>query len=68
MGMKETVHLINRTAQTNFERAKGMLEILNMVHGTKFGWLNKRVVRFDRPDGSTAEKYAHCHDLEAELK
>lgn len=27
----------------------------------------KRVVRFDNPDGTNAEKYAHFHDAWAEL-
>lgn len=39
-----------------------MLEMLNEICGTKFGWLAKRVVIFENPNGSTAEKYAHCHD------
>lgn len=58
---------INETAKENFEKAKGMLEMLNTLYNTKYGWLAKRVVRFENPDGSTAEKYAAAHDLQAEL-
>lgn len=58
---------INETAKQNFEKAQGMLEMLNTLYGTKYGWLAKRVVRFENPDGSTAEKYANAHDLQSEL-
>lgn len=60
--MKEHIEKINKVARENFDMAKGMLEMLNELCGTKFGWLNRRVVIFECPDGSTAEKYAHCHD------
>lgn len=60
--MKERIQKINEVAQENFEKAQGMLEMLNEICGTKFGWLAKRVVIFENPNGSTAEKYAHCHD------
>lgn len=63
--MKELIAKINH--EENFEKAKGMLEMLNAVYGTNFGFLNKRVVRFDDPESSVAEKYAHCHDAWAEL-
>lgn len=59
---REQVSVINAAAQQNFETAKAMLEAINMVLGTKYGWLNKRVVEFENPDASTCEKYAHCHD------
>lgn len=65
--MKERISKINEVAQENFEKAQGMLEMFNDIYGTKFGWLNKRVVRFDNPDASTCFKYAHCHDAWAEL-
>lgn len=58
---------INAVAKENWEKAQGMLDMLNELAGTKFGWLNKRVVRFENPDGSTAERYANAHDLEIEL-
>lgn len=63
--MKELISKINH--EENWDKAQGMLEMLNSVYGAQYGFLNKRVVRFDNPDGSTAEKYAHCHDAWAEL-
>ena len=60
--MKERIRKINETAQENFDKAQGMLEMLNDICGTKFGWLGGRVVFFDNPDASIAEKYAHAHD------
>ena len=60
--MKERIKHINEVAQENFDKAQGMLEMLNEICGTKFGWLNKRVVFFENPDASVAEKYAHVHD------
>lgn len=60
--MKERIKKINEVAQENFDKAQGMLEMLNEICGTKFGWLAKRVVIFENPDGSTAERYAHAHD------
>lgn len=56
--MKERIQKINEVAQENFEKAQGMLEMLNEICGTKFGWLAKRVVIFENPNGSTAEKDA----------
>ena len=63
--MKELIKRINH--EENFEKAQGMLEMLNAIYGTQYGFLNKRVVRFDNPDGSVADRYAHCHDVWAEL-
>lgn len=60
--MKERIAKINEVAQEDFSKAQGMLEMLNEICGTKFGWLKKRVVIFDNPDGTVAERYAHCHD------
>lgn len=60
--MKERIKHINEVAQENFDKAQGMLEMMNEICGTKFGWLNKRVVFFENPDASVAEKYAHAHD------
>lgn len=58
---KEQIKLINEIAQVNFPKASGMLEGANMVLGTKYGFLNKRVVWFENPD----EKYASAHDAYA---
>lgn len=65
--MKERINKINEVAQENFDKAQGMLDMLNEICGTQFGFLNKRVVRFENPNGSVAERYAHCHDAWAEL-
>lgn len=63
--MKELIYKINH--EENFEKAQGMLEMLNTIYGTQFGFLAKRVVRFDNPNGSTAERYANAHDAWCEL-
>lgn len=55
MTLKETIKKINHVAYDNFEVAEGMLEIVNDIMGTKFGWLNRRVVIFDNPDASIEE-------------
>ena len=63
--MKELIYKINH--EENWEKAQGMLEMLNLIYGTQFGFLNKRVVRFENPNGSVAERYAHCYDAWAEM-
>lgn len=65
--MKERIMKINETAATNLEKAKGMLEMFNDIYGTQYGFLGARVVRFENPNGSVAEKYAHAHDAAMEL-
>ena len=65
--MKEMINKINEVAFDDFERAAGMLEMYNLIYGTRYGFLNRRVVRFDNPDAGTAEKYAHVHDVYTEL-
>lgn len=67
MTLKERIKKINDTAIENFEKATGMLEMLNEICGTRYGWLNKRVVFFENPDGSVAERYAKAHDAWAWL-
>ena len=59
------IYMINH--EENFDKAQGMLDMFNVIYCTRYGFLNKRVVRFDNPDGSNAERYAHCHDVWAEL-
>lgn len=59
---KEMINRLNNMAQEDFEKAEAMLEGINMVLGTKYGWLNKRVVFFDEPDAPTCIKYKHAHD------
>lgn len=63
--MKEQINRINKMALTNWERAKGMLDMFNDIYDTKFDWLNKRVVFSDYPgtaEDNTAAFYANCHD------
>ncbi len=59
---KETIRKINEIAQDDFHRAQAMLEGINIVLDTKYGWLNKRIVFFDEPDAPTCIKYRHAHD------
>lgn len=42
--MKNIIKRINETAQVNFEKAKGMLDMFNEFYDTNYSWLNKRVV------------------------
>lgn len=65
MTMMELVQMINY--EENYDKAEGMLQMLNAIHGTQYGLLNRRVVRFDNPCGSVAVKYSGCHDLLCEL-
>lgn len=60
----ERISEINSVAQTNWEKAKGMLEMFNDIYDTQYGWLARRVVRFDNPEAS--DRYAHAHDAYAE--
>ena len=55
------VETLNRMAHTNWEYAKGMLDGMNEILGTKYGWLGKEVVWFEEPDADTARKYAAAH-------
>lgn len=59
---KKMISELNAIAQEDFEKAQSMLEGINMVLGTQYGWLAKRVVFFDNPNGNVAEKYAAAHD------
>lgn len=57
---KKIISKINEIAQEDFDRAEAMLNGINMVLGTEYGWLNKRVVVFE--DASTCFKYRNAHD------
>ena len=59
---RKMIEELNTIAQEDFERASAMLEGINLVMGTKYGWLNKRVVFFDESGTSTCIKYRHTHD------
>ena len=58
---KEMIGKLNNMAAENFEKAQAMLDGINMVLGTEYGWLNGRVVFFD-DTSSVARKYAIAHD------
>lgn len=58
---KEMIGKLNNMAAENFEKAQDMLDGINMVLGTEYGWLNRRVVFFD-DTSSVARKYATAHD------
>lgn len=62
---KTQISVLNRTAKTDWPKAQAMLEGINLVLGTQYGWAASRVVWFENPNGSTAEKYAHYHDAYA---
>ncbi len=58
---KEQVKELNSIASKDFEKARAMLDGINMVLGTEYGWLAKRVVFFE--DTTTvAKKYASAYD------
>ena len=59
---RKQVALLNEIAKVDFQKAQAMLDGMNMVLDTQYGWLAGRVVWFENPNGSTAEKYAHAHD------
>lgn len=62
--MLKRIDWINEVAKTDFGVAKGMLEMLNSLCGTKYAFLAKRVIRFDNPE---IGYHSPCHDLHAEL-
>ena len=59
-GMKQQIEAV--------AQEQGMLEMLNEICGTQYGWCAKRVVKFRKPNGTVAERYAHFNDLESELR
>ena len=67
MVRKDLIQALNLVAKVNFEAAQVILDECNEHWGTAYGWLNKRVVFFDDPEASLAEKYAHCHDAECHI-
>ena len=58
---KDQITTLNIMAKTNWERAQGMLDGMNAILGTKYGWLGREVVWFEEPDADTARKYAAAH-------
>lgn len=67
MTMTERIDWINRVAIDDFEKAEGMLDMLNEIYGTDYGFLARRVVYSDAPKSNTANFYANCHDLHTVL-
>ena len=67
MKRKDLIQALNIVAKVDFEAAQAILDECNEHWGTAYGWLNKRVVFFDDPAASVAEKYAHCHDAECHI-
>ena len=62
---KTMISELNKIAQEDFDKAQLMLDGINLVLGTKYGWLNRRVVFFDEPDKSACIKYRNAHDAYA---
>lgn len=54
---KAQIKTLNELARTNWEKAQGMLEGMNMILGTNYTWLNKRVVFHFEAHGRF-----ECHD------
>ena len=67
MKRKDLIHALNIVAKVDFEVAQAILGECNEHWGTAYDWLNKRVVFFDDPNASVAQKYAHCHDAECHI-
>jgi len=44
---KKQIGILNNVAKVDFDKAKSMLEGINMVLGTDYDWLAKRVVWFE---------------------
>lgn len=63
MTLKEIIYKINH--EENFDKAQEILELFNTINGTKYGFLNKRVIRFNDPEIGYA---AGCHDVWEELQ
>lgn len=57
---KEQIHTINAIAKDDFERAKAMLEGINLVLGTEYDFLCGRVCYTD--DGFIHDAWANAED------
>ena len=63
---RKQVKMLNDLAKEDWSRAQGMLDGMNEILGTDYGWLGKEVVWFETHDrANVAERYAHCHDAYA---
>ena len=63
MTLKEIIYKINH--EENFDKAQEILELFNTINGTKYGLLNKRVIRFNDPEIGYS---SGCHDVWEELQ
>lgn len=52
----EVISKLNAIAAENFEKAQAMLEGINLVLGSEYGWLAKKLVFFD-DTSSVVAKY-----------
>ena len=64
----DLIRRVNETAAEDFDRAQGMLDMLNELCETDYGWLARRVVCSKAPSSNVADFYAHCNDLESVLR
>lgn len=64
---KNQVHILNTIAKVDFEKANLMLNTVNLLFETSYGWLNNRVTRFD-DCSSVSAMYATAHDVWAETE
>ena len=55
--LKSLIWKINH--EENWEKQQGMLEMLNTIYGTAFGFLNREVVWFEDP---SIKHLSPCHD------
>lgn len=51
---KKQIETLNVVAKIDFEKARFMLAGINMVLGTQYDWMAKRVVWFEDSDGKVA--------------
>ena len=56
---RDAIVMVNHTAQVNFQSAVDMLMGINLVLGTKYYFLNKRVA-FDDEYGKAHDAYANA--------
>lgn len=59
---RSVISKLNDIAQEDLQKAMAMLDGINLVLDTKYGWMCSRVVYFDNPDDSTCMKYRGVHD------
>ena len=64
---KNQAYILNTIAKVDFEKAKLMLDTVNLLFETSYGWLGGRVTRFD-DCSSVSAKYASAHDVWAEAE